>query len=203
MTQPLNPYEETLGYLQLLSLELNDVAEFRSFREEGERAEEATRRLLYSLFGKTQRRVNNVINAADIEPLLTCVEAVFSSSRNMTWFSFVQYRLPILDLPDEVLKALREGRIEYTKALALAKIKNDVVRFGLLTKVVQEDLSLMQLRAEIKKLTSNFSNKESSVAERASAVARVLRRQHAIKDARVRKRVEKLLSELEKLLAED
>ena len=158
---------------------------------------------MYSLFGKTQRRVNNVINAAEIEPLLTCVEAVFSSSRNMTWSSFVQNRLPILDLPGDVLNLLREGKIEYTKALALAKVKNDTARTELLTRVVQDDLSLIQLRAEIKKLTSDISNKEFTVAERASAVARVLRRQHAIKDAKVRRRVEKLLFELEKLLAED
>jgi ParB family chromosome partitioning protein len=200
--EDLNAYEETLGYLQLLSLELKNVEQFKAFREMGEREEEAARRLLYSLYGKKQRRVNNVINVEEIEPLLTLVEAVFSSSRNMTWQSFVQNRLPILDLPEEMLLALHEGKIEYTKAVALAKVKNDSVRNELLIRVVEEDLSLVQLKAEIKGLTTEVTSTGSSIAERASAVARVLRKQRGIKDARVQKRVEKLLSELEKLLAD-
>lgn len=199
--EDLNAYEETLGYLQLLSLELKNVEQFRAFRKMGEHEEEAARRLLYSLYGKKQRRVNNVINAEGIETLLTLVEAVFSS-RNMTWQSFVQNRLPILDLPEEALLALREGKIEYTKAIALAKVKNDSVRKELLARVVEENLSLVQLKAEIKGLTTEVTSTGLSIAERASVVARVLRKQRAIKDAKVQKRVEKLLFELEKLLAD-
>jgi ParB family chromosome partitioning protein len=200
--EDLNAYEETLGYLQLITLELENVEQFRAFCKAEENKEEAARRLLYSLYGKRQRRVNNVINAEGVEPLLTLVEGVFSSSRNMTWQSFVQNRLPILDLPEEILLALRKGKIEYTKAVTLAKVKNDSVRNELLTRVMEEDLSLVQLKAEIKALAAEVTSTGSSIAERASAVARVLRKRRAIKDVKVQKRVEKLLFELEKLLAD-
>lgn len=201
--EDLNPYEETLGYMQMLCLELRGVTEFQAFLEKGEREEEAARRLLYSLYGKTQRRVNNVINAAEFELLLASVEEVFSFPRNVTWQSFVQNRLPILDLPDEVLQALREGKIEYTKALALAKVKEDTARNLLLHRVLEEGLSLVQIRAEVKSSIGVLPDKGSAVADRASAVARTLRKPRAIKNARVKKRVEKLLSELETLLADN
>ncbi len=201
--EDLNPYEETLAYIQMLSLVLKDVTDFQVFREEGEGEEEAAKRLLYSLYGKAQRRVNNVINAEVTEPLLVPVEEVFSTSRGMTWRSFVQNRLPILDLPGDVLQVLREGKIEYTKALALAKVKNDVARNKLLDRVLEKDLSLVQIRAEVKASVSKSLDEGSNVAERASTVARLLKKQRNIKNQRVKKRVEKLLLELERLLTEN
>ncbi len=201
--EDLNPYEETLGYIQMLSLLLKDIGDFQVFREEGEGEEEATRRLLYSLYGKAQRRVNNVINATETEPLLAPVEEVFSNSRSMTWKSFVQNRLPILDLPSDVSQALREGKIEYTKALALAKVKDNVTRSKLLDRVLKKDLSLVQLRAEVKAATSKTLDAGPNIVERASAVAQLLKKKRTIKNPKVQKRVEKLLLELEKLLTEN
>jgi len=41
----------------------------------------------------------------------------------MSWVSFTTHRLPLLKLPDEILEALRQGKIAYTKATAIARVK--------------------------------------------------------------------------------
>jgi ParB family transcriptional regulator, chromosome partitioning protein len=46
----------------------------------------------------------------------------------MTWESYVKNRLPLLNLPKELLQALEQGSIEYTKAKAIARIKDEKQR---------------------------------------------------------------------------
>jgi ParB family chromosome partitioning protein len=41
----------------------------------------------------------------------------------MTWESFVNNRLPLLNLPQDITEALRQGQIAYTKAKAIAQSK--------------------------------------------------------------------------------
>ncbi|MEH2411155.1 MAG: hypothetical protein V7K36_20635 [Nostoc sp.] len=51
-------------------------------------------------------------------------------------------RLPLLNLPDDILETLRPGEIAYTKATAIARVKNELQRQSLLKKVINEHLSL-------------------------------------------------------------
>jgi ParB family chromosome partitioning protein len=55
---------------------------------------------------------------------------MFDSLGLMSWESFVSSRLPLLNLPQGVINALRQGRIEYTKASAIARIKDSSQRQG-------------------------------------------------------------------------
>ena len=50
----------------------------------------------------------------------------------MNWQSFVRNRLPRLNLLQEILSALREGKIAYTKAVVIAKVKDEQARASLL-----------------------------------------------------------------------
>jgi ParB family transcriptional regulator, chromosome partitioning protein len=120
----LNPIEETEAILSLLSLELNL-----------QKSEVIA--LLHQL--KKQDK-NNVIPK---------VEEVFTSLGTMGWLSFVQNRLPLLNLPREVLEALRQGKIAYTKARAIGQVKDDDARQALLTEAIKSDLSLVDIRGRV------------------------------------------------------
>ncbi len=64
------------------------------------------------------------------------VEEVFTALGGMKWDSFVRNRLPLLNLPPDVLEVLRSGTIEYTKARAIAQLKNEETRKELLENAI-------------------------------------------------------------------
>jgi ParB family chromosome partitioning protein len=137
--EDLNPIEETEGVLQLLAFRLKmPVQEIPT--------------LLYQMKNTLEKEVdlkNNVIpnSRADQERE---IQFVFQDLGLMNWLSFTCNRLPLLNLPKEVLEALRCGRIAYTKALAIARIKDETQRQRLLNQAIEENLSLNQIRAFIK-----------------------------------------------------
>jgi ParB family transcriptional regulator, chromosome partitioning protein len=120
----LNSIEETWAILDLLSLELNL-----------HRSEVTT--LLHKL--KNQGG-NDVISK---------VENVFAGLINMSWLSFVQNRLPLLNLPEDLLEVLHQGKIDYTKARAIGQVKNQDARKALLTEAIKNDLSLVDIRERV------------------------------------------------------
>ena len=137
--EDLNPIEETEGILQLLSLRLQiaskDVPAILS-RLQNEDNGKVTR----NVAGNSEREI---------------VEQVFVSL-GFKRDSFLRHRLPLLKLPEELLEALRQGRIEYTKARAIAQIKDPEARVELLEIAIAEGLSLKEIKqrvAEIKKAT--------------------------------------------------
>ncbi|GAA5335328.1 hypothetical protein YIM730264_13520 [Thermus hydrothermalis] len=77
------------------------------------------------------------------------VEEVFRVLGRMTWESFVQNRLPLLTLPEDLKEALEQGAIPYTAALELKKVKDDALRKALLEEV-KARLSLRDLKARVR-----------------------------------------------------
>jgi HTH domain found in ParB protein len=69
------------------------------------------------------------------------IEHLVTSLERMGWESFVKNRLPLLKLPEVLLNALREGKIEYTKARAIALVKDEDKRQELLQAAISENLS--------------------------------------------------------------
>jgi ParB family chromosome partitioning protein len=78
------------------------------------------------------------------------IQAIFQDLGLMNWLSFTCNRLPLLNLPAEILDAIRSGQIAYTKALAIARVKDPIQRQALLNQAITENLSLNQIRACIK-----------------------------------------------------
>ncbi len=112
--EDLNPVEETEGILQLLAIQLKGSVE------------EATA-LLYRMQNEVKGKVTqNVLGSSEGEQ----VRAMFDSLGLMSWESFVSSRLPLLNLPEGVINALRQGRIEFTKASGSARIKDLSQRQG-------------------------------------------------------------------------
>ncbi|MBL1208297.1 ParB/RepB/Spo0J family partition protein [Geminocystis sp. GBBB08] len=128
----LNPIEETEAILKLLSGRLNqDVPEIIS--------------LLYRLRNEGEEFRRNVSPNSEI------VETVFQTV-GITAKSFVETRLPLLKLPSDILSVLKQGKIAYTKAIALSKIKDEQQRIKLLKESIELNLSVREIKERIKQL---------------------------------------------------
>ena len=180
--EDLNPVDETDAILQLLSLELD--------RPAGD-----VTALLYRVQRTLRGDAHNVMGA-DVE----VVERVFGGLGKMTWASFVQNRLPILNYPEDLLGAVRSGKLAYTKARELARVTDAEARQELLARAVGETLSL----PEVKKLVASKLARGEDQAPATQHLAH-LRRQLSLKrldrlEGRKRKEVDKLLEKLHALL---
>ena len=181
--EDLNPLEETEGILELLSLRL------------GEKKEEVVKllqRLEHEDKGKVARNVTGSENH-------NIIEEVFSSTVRMSWKSFLRNRLPLLNLPPELLEALRGGKIEYTKAKEINKLKNEEARKELLEEAISNNLSLNQIKDKIKEL-SEVKETPSSLKEQVKTTFRRLSSSKALEDPKKKLLIEKLLQQLDKLL---
>jgi len=178
--EDLNPYEETLGVLALLSEDLGRPVEevvALLHRMQNERRGKATQNVLGS-------------------PEARRVEEVFKALGRMNWESFVQARLPLLSLPEDLKAALEEGAIPYTAALELKKVKDASLRKALLEEA-RAGLSLRELKARVR----GVLRKEKAPRPWPKEVAAKLVRLdlEALPPER-RARVEELLAELERVL---
>ena len=133
--EDLNPYEETLGVLDLLSEEL------------GKTREEVVGLLRRMRKEKRGEAGQNVLASPEAQR----VEEVFKALGRMTWESFVQARLPLLGLPEDLRAALEEGALPYTAALELKKVKDLEARARLLEEA-KGGLSLRELKARVREV---------------------------------------------------
>lgn len=131
--EDLNPYEETVGVLELLAMELGKG------REE---VVSLLHRMRDEKKGKVPRNVSGNSEAQR-------VEEIFRVLGRMTWESFVRTRLPLLTLPEDLKEALEEGAIPYTAALELKKVKDEALRKALLEEA-RAGLSLRELKARVR-----------------------------------------------------
>jgi ParB family transcriptional regulator, chromosome partitioning protein len=65
--------------------------------------------------------------------------------------SFTTNRIKLLSLPTDVLEAVRQGDLDYTKSIEIAKIEDDTARQELLGRSIEEELSVRAIRAEVAK----------------------------------------------------
>jgi ParB family chromosome partitioning protein len=187
--EDLNPVEETEGVLQLLSLKLKiGIKEVP--------------KLLYRMQHEAKGEVaHNVMGSSENE----AVQSVFTSLATMTWESFVNNRLPLLNLSNEVLEALRQGKIAYTKAQAIDRIKDDKQRRNLLNESISQEMSLTQIKEWVAKLKSDKGKIESSsppIKTQIDDVLRLVKRSNIWNDPKKQKRLEKILSELRSLASD-
>ncbi|VEP15646.1 putative plasmid-partitioning protein ParB [Hyella patelloides LEGE 07179] len=184
--EDLNPVEETEGILKLLALKL-----------EFETTEVVS--LLYQMQNATAGKItDNVISNSEIES----VNQVFTGLGKMNRESFTSNRLPLLRLPEDVLSALRSGQIEYTKAKAIARVKDETERAQLLEEAIASSLSLSQIRSLIKELKP--AQQQSELKTRFdNTYKQVKKAKNLWSNASKRQQLESLLAKLEKLIEEE
>jgi len=184
--EDLNPVEETEGILQLLALNLKLAAD-------------DVPSLLYRMQkeAKGKTAAHNVMG----QPEAQTVESVFGSLGRMSWDSFTTNRLPLLNLPSDILEALRQGLIEYTKAKEIAKIESESERQQLLEEAIAQKLTLSQIRARLKALQPLPERGE--LQTRIEVTYKQLKKYWVWNSPKKREKLESLLAEMEALLAEE
>ncbi len=131
---------------------------------------------------------------------------LFERLGRFTPVSFLVNRVPILSFPDELLDAVRTGRLAFTKAQAIARVDSHAARATLLREAIEQDLSLSQIRRRITEIRSD-DVAERPVGERVvlalNATKRLLsrRRVAALSDDE-RRRLSELLEDVQRLFEE-
>ncbi|MBD2415585.1 chromosome partitioning protein ParB [Nostoc calcicola FACHB-389] len=229
--EDLNPVEETEGILHLLAIRLQcDVEAVKSLlyrmknahsKEEQQPPEplDESRRNVSPKGEETEFEDNssdnldeetesrrNVSPKVDSEQSKT-VEQVFESLGLMNWLSFTTKRLPLLNLPEEILMALREGKLEYTKAQALARLKDEEVRKQLLSETIANDWSLSQIKEQIIANTpadpSPTSKTPNQISDRLKDITQRIKKRQLWKEPKKQKQLVNLLNKLEALLGDE
>ncbi|MDF1522576.1 MAG: ParB/RepB/Spo0J family partition protein [Trueperaceae bacterium] len=172
--EDLNAVEETEAVLQLLQLSL-----------ELDRA--GTLALLNELIQEARGRAGQDRFA---EAQKAAAAALFERLGRFTPASFLANRVPILTFPEELLEAVRSGRLAFTKAQALARVEDAHERQRLLDEAIQEQLSLSQIRRRITEVRADVVVERTlgdEVIERMNATRRLLQRKHVARldDARL------------------
>lgn len=187
--EDLNPIEETQGILKLLAIRLAiDIKKIPAY--------------LYKLNRQYQGQIksdNNVIT----KEIVKVIQQVFDDLGKFTVQSFVQNRLPLLNLPLDVLQALKEEKLAYTKGRAIAKVEDFEQRTQLLQEAITQKLSLSKIREKVRYI--NFQNKtfilnSISIKERAQRVFKTLSKSEILKEPKTQRKFEKLLEKIEVLL---
>lgn len=208
--EDLNPIEETEGILQLLALQLGQSVE-------------TVPSLLRQLFNQEFRSSNQTLNTQETAPdnnvIINSnddsinsstqneqeaerqqVEKVFKALGLMSWESFVTNRLTLLNLPKDILDVLRSGQIAYTKAKAIARVKDEKSRGLLLKAATTNSWSLSEIKAQIKALVP--TREPTKLQQRFEITIRQAQKAQVWSDTKKQARLELLLAELESLISE-
>lgn len=181
--EDLNPVEETEGILQLLAIALNTTSD-------------KVVSLLHQSYNAKQR--GRELNDKAISQLKQ-VEEVLATVGRFNAESLRSNRLPLLNLPVDVLKVLRQGKLEYTKARVIARLKDQAQRKALIQDAIKQNLSLSQIRERIKSRTP-VPPTPPTASDRLALVSQKLKSNKLMNDPKKQKRLEKLLQELESLV---
>lgn len=186
--EDLNPVEETEGVLDLLAISLD-----------------LPKSEVAALLHRANHAKNRDLQLEDNVILqLETVESVLAIVGKFTTESFRVNRLPLLNLPEVILDALRQGKLEYTKARAIARVKDEQQRLELLEQAVTEKLSLGAIKERVKDLKpEGEATPKQVLVDRITEIGKRLRKLETWDDHKKKDRITKLLDELDKLIVVD
>ncbi len=113
--------------------------------------------------------------------------------------SFYANRLSLLRLPEDILQAMRDDSLEYTKARVLARVKDEARRRELLAATLQDGLSVEELEKQVGDITTRSYVSPKLYEDAGRVKRRITRRWVQNLDTKKQKRLSQLLKELEKL----
>ncbi len=180
--QDLNPVEETEGVLDLLSVVL-----------------EQDRSSVVLLLSQSAR--SNIDSSDTFTSEWQKVVEIFDTLA-LTPESFRVNRLPLLNLPNDILDAVKRGEIEYTKARAINMLPESEQREKLLKTAIGGGWSLQQIRSYVRdaKATNNTKNsppKSEAPDLQISSVMNRIRTQKSWENPAKWKKIQALLKKLE------
>ncbi|MBW4422040.1 MAG: ParB/RepB/Spo0J family partition protein [Myxacorys californica WJT36-NPBG1] len=186
----LNPIEETEAVLELLAIALDtNVEEVKS--------------VVYQV-ANAKNRGQELKGNVSLQ--LDKIESCLAELGRFNLESLRSSRLPLLNLPLTILDALREGKLEYTKARTIARMKDEQQRDELLEKSISQNLSLSEIKIRVKESKSDSNPEvtpEQLLVGRMTEITKRLKKSKAWTERKKRDRMIKLLDELERLTRED
>ncbi|MBD2770711.1 ParB/RepB/Spo0J family partition protein [Iningainema tapete] len=186
--EDLNPVEETEGILELLKIEL-DIS---------------TESVISLLNQAANAKKRGLELTENVSRQMEIIESLLSGVGSFNAESFRTSRLPLLNLPDDVLEVLRQGKLEYTKARAIARVTSKQQRTELLTQAINNNLSLSEIKLHIKELQqSSPTLLTPSLKERVDETFGRFKKAKVWDDPKKKAKVEKLLAQLEALMSGD
>lgn len=184
--EDLNPVEETEAILQILSLRLAIP-------------EKSVISNLYKMRVTPKSERDELLSE-----ISTKITSIFESLQTVKWESFVVNRLPLLNLPIEILESLRQGQIEYTKATAIATVKDADLRQSLLNETITKSLSLVQIKEKIRDLKAGqATEKPTTLKTRFVDCMQKLKKSPVWDDKKKQKSLEKLIAQIESLIDQE
>lgn len=190
--EELNAFEETIGILELISTELEVESNM-------------VVSVLYQMNNDAKGNSNhNVMVSEEAE----VIQRVFSQLGKISWQSFVANRLPLLKLPPDIQAVLEVGKIEYTKAQLIARIKDDSKRQDFLDKAIKENLSLSEIKEKIGEILQTQDEKKplsrkQEERDKTDRIYKALRKSKVWDDEKKLKRINKLFAQIQELLEEE
>jgi ParB family transcriptional regulator, chromosome partitioning protein len=184
----LNPLEETEAILELIMLQLDLPKD------------------------ETIKWLNHLIGQGVEIPIE--VLTIFDNL-SMTLASYVQHRLPLLKLPEDTKAALAEGKIEYTKAREIGKIRNEEERQIVLAQAINLELPLSKIKEKVKHVKAKAKNakaekegadrakKTSDVGKSLMSLCKQINEVKPWDDPKSKKQLEKAMKILQELLQID
>jgi len=183
--EDLNPVEETEAVLELLAMTLEvDKNEVVSILHQSYNAKQRGHELNQNVLIQLEK-----------------IEALLSEIGRFNVGTFRSSRLPLLNLPDEVLSALRRGAIEYTKAAVIARVKEPSLRESLLEEAIADSLSLSQIKERVKAVQP--LTEPPLLVQRMETIYKLTKKQKLWDDPKKRKKLETLLAKIEELISSD
>ncbi len=155
-------------------------------------------KLLYRMNNEAKRTNQNVL----VNPEYEVVKAEFEFLGQISWQSFVSTRLPLINKPEEILGAIRQGKIQYTKGLEISKIKDAHKRQELLQLAISEKLSLNEIKEHIKILVPK-TELTVTPKDRFTDTYKRIKAAKVWDNPKKVKRLEKLMAQLEDLLQDE
>ncbi|MBD2358150.1 ParB/RepB/Spo0J family partition protein [Tolypothrix sp. FACHB-123] len=186
--EDLNPVEETEGILHLLSIQLD-----------------CTTQEVVALLNRKAHLDKQKVESSDedtenvFRKQWSVVENVFTTVGKLSPESFRVSRLPLLNMPTDVLEVLRSGQMEYTKARVIATVKDEVIRANLLAEAIALKLSLAQIRDRIKEAKPQ---EPPSLKQEFQNISRQILKSYHWEDPKKAKNITNLLQKLKALLTD-
>ncbi|MCG6138700.1 MAG: ParB/RepB/Spo0J family partition protein [Nostoc sp. LLA-1] len=155
---------------------------------------------LYRMNNATKSTINqNVLVSEEAE----LVKQIFDLFGRITWQSFVATRLPLLKKPVEILNAIRQGKIHYTKGILLATVKDEDTRQNLLKDAISNSLSFTEIKQRVKAANNITKPLTSStnLKQRLTKTVQMAKKNKMLwNDPNKTLRIEQLLTQLEEIV---
>jgi ParB family chromosome partitioning protein len=188
LREDLNPYEKTQALLARAALLLKTTPE-------------GVKQLLDKAAHEREPNEDSVTATEAWQQL----ESFFQTLPDpMTPDSFRVNYLPLLNLPQDVLEQLQQSKLEYTKARAIAGVKDAARRQQVLQEAVEQNLPIRAIRdriTQVKQAASSapVENSAPTLRSQFDQTYRQAKKSKAWSDPKKARKIERLLNELQNL----